>query len=191
MDENVAAKRKWNFDSSLELKTERLTLRPVRVGDERAVHEYAGDPEITMMFWLPNDTFEETVDFVKKNAAAWESPDQTNFEFVILYEEKIIGGCDCDLGHSEDHSYGTLGWILNKKYRKQGFASEAASAVVKFAFENLGINRILAQCDCNNAASFGVMKKIGMKLINDKGTRTYPKTGITSGEFTCEILKES
>lgn len=191
MDENVAAKRKWNFDSSLELKTERLTLRPMRVGDEKAVHEYAGDPEITMMFWLPNDTFEETVDFVKKNVAAWESPDQTNFEFVILYEGKIIGGCDCDLGHSEDHSYGTLGWILNKEYRKQGFASEAASAVVKFAFENLGINRILAQCDCNNAASFGVMKKIGMKLINDKGTRTYPKTGITSGEFTCEILKES
>ena len=35
-----------------------------------------------------------------------------------------------------------------------------------------------------------MMKKIGMKLIDDKGTRTYPKTGITSGEFTCLITKE-
>ena len=41
-----------------------------------------------------------------------------------------------------------------------------------------------------NAASFGVMKKIGMTLVDDKGTRTYPKTGITSGEFTCLITRK-
>ena len=34
------------------------------------------------------------------------------------------------------------------------------------------------------------MKKIGMRCIDDKGTRTYPRTGITSGEFTCEITRE-
>ena len=35
-----------------------------------------------------------------------------------------------------------------------------------------------------------MMEKMGMKLVDDKGTRTYPKTGITSGEFTCMITKE-
>ena len=55
-----------NFSFDLELKTPRLTLRPVRLGDEKEIHEYAGDKSITMMFWLPNDTFEETLDFVKK-----------------------------------------------------------------------------------------------------------------------------
>ena len=147
----------------IELKTERLTLRPIQPGDENQIHEYAGDKEITMMFWLPNDTFEETVEF---------------------------GGCDCDLGHSEDHSYATLGWIINKKYRKRGFASEAAAALLDFAFTRLNVQKVYAQCDCKNRASFGVMKKIGMKLIDNKGTRTYPKTGITSGEFTCLITKE-
>ncbi len=172
------------------IKTKRLTIRPVQVGDETEIHEYAGDKEITMMFWLPNDTFEETADFVKRNAEEWNQPDQTNFEFVIIYDGKIIGGCDCDLGHSEDHSYATLGWIINKKYRKQGFASEAAAAVLDFAFTKTGINKVYAQCDCNNPASFGVMKKIGMKLVDDKGTRTYPKTGKTSGEFTCLITRQ-
>lgn len=175
--------------TKVELKTKRLTLRPIQIGDEKQVHEYAGDKEITMMFWLPNDTFEETADFVKRNAKEWDSPDQTNFEFVIVYDGKIIGGCDCDLGHSDDHSYATLGWIVNKKYRGRGFASEAASAVVDFAFTKLGVKKVCAQCDCKNAASFAVMKKIGMKLVNDKGTRTYPKTGIKSGEFTCVISK--
>ena len=101
----------------MELKTRRLTLRPVRLGDEKEIHEYAGDPSITMMFFLPNETFEETVDFVKEHVEEWASPDQLDYEFVIVYDGKIIGGCDCDLGHSEDRSYATLGWIINSKYR--------------------------------------------------------------------------
>lgn len=148
-----------NFSLDLELKTPRLTLRPVRLGDEKEIHEYAGDKSITMMFWLPNDTFEETLDFVKTYSAEWEKPEPEDFEFVILYEGKIIGGCDCDLSHSEDHSYATLGWILNKDYRGRGFATEAGRALVDFAFSNLNIDRVLAQCDCKNAASFKVMEK--------------------------------
>jgi len=173
----------------MEIKTKRLILRPVRIGDEKEIHEYAGDKEITMMFWLPHDTFEETTDFVKKNAEEWSSEDQTNFEFVILLDGKIIGGCDCDLGYSEDRSYATLDWILNKAYRNQGYASEAASAVLDFAFKNLRIDKVYAQCDVNNPASFKVMRKIGMKCVDDKGTRTYPKTGKTSGEYTCLITR--
>ncbi len=172
-----------------ELVTERLVLRPVRAGDGAAVHRYAGDPDITMMLWLPNDTLEETEAFVEENAAEWESPDQTDFEFVILYEGEIVGGCDCDLGRSPDRSYATLGWIVRKDFRSRGNASEAASALLDFAFGLPGVGKVYAQCDVRNAASYGVMRKIGMRLVDDKGTRTYPKTGITSGEYTCLITR--
>ena len=176
--------------SKFELKTERLTLRPIRLGDEEAIHEYAGDKSITMMFFLPNETFEETCDFVRENVAEWDSPDQTDFEFVILYDGKIIGGCDADLSHSEDRSYATLGWIINKEYRNRGFASEAAHALLDYAFENLDIEKVYAQCDINNPTSYKVMMNIGMTCVNDKGTRTYPRTGKTSGEYTCLITRE-
>ncbi len=176
--------------TKIEIKTERLTLRPVQLGDEKEIHKYAGDKEITMMFWLPNDTFEETVASVKRNAEEWESSDQTNFEFVLVYEGIIIGGCGCDLEYSKDRSYASIGWVINKNYRKQGFASEAATAVIDFAFTKTGVTKVYAQCDCKNAASFGVMKKIGMKLVDDKGTRTYPKTGKVSGEYTCLVTKD-
>ena len=174
----------------MQISTKRLTLRPIRIGDEEAIHEYAGDRDITMMFYLPNETFEDTATFVKKNAEEWGTEDQTDFEFVILLNGRIIGGCDCDLGHSEDRSYATLGWIIHKDYRKQGYASEAASALLDFAFNYLKIDRVYAQCDINNPASFGVMRRIGMKCISDKGTRTYPRTGKTSGEYTCMITRE-
>ena len=173
-----------------EIRTERLTLRPVQTGDEAAIHEYAGDRDITMMFYLPNETFEETCDFVKRNVEEWNSPDQTDFEFVILYDGKIIGGCDADLSHSEDRSYATLGWIINKKYRNMGFASEAAKALLDFAFENLNVEKVYAQCDTQNPASYKVMMNIGMTCVNDRGTRTYPRTGKVSGEYTCLITKE-
>lgn len=173
----------------MELKTERLVLRPVRLGDEAEIHEYAGDPDITMMYWLPNETFEETAAFVRQCAAEWESPDQLDFGFVILYEGRIIGGCDADLSHSEDRSYATLGWIIHKAYRGRGFASEAARALLDFAFARLAVDKVYAQCDIRNPASFGVMKNIGMTCVSDTGTRTYPRTGITSGEYTCLITR--
>ena len=173
----------------MELKTKRLTLRPIQLGDETEIHEYAGDKSITMMYYLPNESFEETVEFVQTSVAEWNAADQTDFVFVILYDGKIIGGCDADLSHSADRSYATLGWIINKKYRNQGFASEAAGALLDFAFTELGIEKVYAQCDIHNPASLGVMKRIGMKCVNDKGTRTYPRTGITSGEYTCLITK--
>lgn len=174
----------------MEITTKRLTVRPIQIGDEQAIHEYAGDKSLTMMYFLPNETFEETAAFVRENAEAWQSADQTNFEFVILLDGRIIGGCDCDLGHSEDRSYATLGWIIHRNYRNRGYASEAASAILDFAFENLKISKVYAQCDINNPASFAVMRRIGMKCISDQGTRTYPRTGKTSGEYTCLITRE-
>ena len=173
----------------MEIKTKRLTLRPFQLGDEIEIHEYAGDKDITMMFYLPKETFEETADFVRRSVEEWNSPNQTDYEFVILLDGRIIGGCASDLGHSEDRSYATLGWIIHKAYRNQGFASEAASALLGFTFENLKVDKAYAQCDINNPASFAIMRRIGMKCIDDKGTRTYPKTGKTSGEYTCVITR--
>ena len=173
----------------MEIQTERLTLRPVRSGDEDAIYRYAGDPDITMMFFLPHETPEETADFVRMCVRGWNSADQADFEFVILYGGRIIGGCNADLSHSPDRSWATLGWIIHRDFRQRGFASEAAGALLEFAFTRLGVGKVYAQCDVLNPASLGVMKKIGMKCINDSGTRTYPRTGKTSGEYTCLITK--
>ena len=84
-----------------------------------------------------------------------------------------------------------LFYAIHPNYRNQGYASEAASAILDFAFENLKINKVYAQCDINNPASLGVMRKIGMTCIDDQGTRTYPRTGKTSGEYTCMITREA
>lgn len=84
----------------------------------------------------------------------------------------------------EAHLQGELGWIISKKYQNNGYATEAAKAVVAFAQNNLKLQKLVAQCDFRNAASAKVMQKLGMTLLSDNGTRTYAKRNETAREFT-------
>ena len=59
-----------------------------------------------------------------------------------------------------------------------------------YAFNELNAERIQAHCDSRIIASECVMKKLGMKLFDSTGTRYYPKTGITSGEYLYAIERE-
>ena len=78
------------------IKAERLILRPVQKSDLEAVHEYAGDKEITMMMFLPNETKEETEKFIRNSIADWKNENPHDREFVIVYEGKVIGGIDLE-----------------------------------------------------------------------------------------------
>lgn len=56
-----------------------------------------------------------------------------------------------------------MGWVMLKEHAGQGYASEAARALVEYGFTELGANRICANCNDANLASERVMQKIGMK----------------------------
>ncbi|MBO7638786.1 MAG: GNAT family N-acetyltransferase [Treponema sp.] len=166
-------------------KTEHLLLRPLRFGDEKAIHEYAGDKSITMMMFLPNDTFEETKEFVKNAVDEWQKDVPENLEFAVEYQGKLIGGADLEF--YEDRKKVELGWILHKDYRGRGLGTETAMALKEIAFTKLGLEKVVAHCDINNKCSLRTMQNIGLKITSDNGERTYPKTGKKSLEYRCEL----
>lgn len=161
--------------------TKNLILRPVRMGDAKDIHAYAGDKNIDMMMFLPNETFEETKEFTKYSVSEWNKEKPKDREYVVLYEGKIIGGVNLEL--IEDTDTYEIGWIIHPAYRNKGFAYEAAKALTEYAFETLHADKIQAHCDSRNTASKKLMIKLGMKLEDNSGTRFYPKTGVTSGEY--------
>lgn len=55
-----------------------------------------------------------------------------------------------------------VGWVIHPDHICQGYASEAARALVEFGFSKLGANRIMANCNDANLASERVMQKAGM-----------------------------
>ena len=167
----------------MELKTQRLLLRPLVSDDWKAVHEYASDVENTRyMTFLPNDTEEETRDFVAWAAGEWQKEKPETCEFAILLQGKLIGACSVAI--SEDRREGEMGWILNKRYWGQGYMTEAALAVRNFAIRELGLMRLIATCDSRNQASWRVMEKLSFRLEKEYEGRVYPKTG----EKACERL---
>ena len=170
------------------IKTERLVIRPIERGDSTRIHVYAGSKDLTMMMFLPNDTMEDTEKFVDFALSEWAKDDPEDREYVITLDGEIIGGIDlekCESGNGYE-----IGWIIRQDKRGQGFATEAAKALTAYAFNELKAGFVQAHCDSRNAASEGVMKKLGMTLIDGTGTRTYPKTGVTSGEYLYSVSKQ-
>ncbi len=168
------------------ITTERLEIRPIEKDDCEAVHRYAGDPSIDMMMFLPNETIEETEKFVEFAVSEWAKDEPEDMEFVVLLNGEIIGGVNLE---SVAAGIYEIGWTIRQDRRGKGYATEAAKALVDYAFEELHAEKIQAHCDSRNQASEKVMRKIGMILVDDKGTRYYPKTGVSSGEYLYAMSK--
>lgn len=166
--------------------TERLVIRPIDVSDADEIHKYAGNKEIDMMLFLPNDTIEQTVEFVRNAVREWSKEKPSVREYVMLHNGSIIGGIGLE---TLDENTFEIGWVVSKDYRNKGFVTEAGKALIGYAFDVLLARKVIAHCDIRNSASEKVMKKLGMTLIDNSGTRVYEKTGVTSGELTYCIEK--
>lgn len=153
------------------INTARLIIRPLNINDLLTAHEYAGNIENTQyMIYLPNKTIKETEVFLKNVTLEWQKENPSFFEWAIILNGVHIGAISIYL---EDNQAGEIGWIINKKYQGNGYATEAAKAVINFAKHYLNLNKIVAHCDYRNKPSASVMKKIGMHLESDKGIRKY------------------
>ena len=138
-----------------EIETERLHLRPVSLEDAPAMLEYASDETVTRYTFPTNQSLEET----RNNIALFylASP-------LGRWGIETIDLLDLDLCLKK----GSIGYVLNKDYWNQGLATEATKAVIALAFEQLGMNKLIAVHDQDNPASGRVMAKSGMKYSHEE-----------------------
>lgn len=171
----------------LEIKTKRLLLRPLNISDLENVHKYVSDGENTKYVCaLPNQDIEETTMFLSKVTNEWEKDMPGFYEFAIELDRIQIG--HISIYFDEKHESGEFGWLLNKKYWHNGYATEAAAALKDYILKNLQMKRLIAHCDYRNIASSRVMEKIGLKLESDNGTRFYPKRNETARELMYSLI---
>lgn len=171
----------------IEIKTERLRLRPMGLQDLSDVHAYASDPENTrFMLYLPNDTLEETEAFLCSASREWQLEQPSNYEFAIELDGQVIGAVSVFL--EDDRTEGEMGWILNKRFWRQGYMLEAALAVRNYAIQKLGVMRLVAHCDDRNEPSWRLMEKLNFRLEDANGSRIYAKTGEEAVERTYALM---
>ncbi len=150
------------FSRIPELGTERLILRALRVSDSADMFEYARDPDVTRyLLWRPHADVGYTHRYLEYLGSRYRIG--AHYEWAIVHREtgRMIGTCgfariDCA------HDCGELGYVLNPAFRGQGLMPEAATCVLRFGFEELGLHRIEARYMVENTTSLRVMEKIGM-----------------------------
>ena len=146
------------------VETERLLLRHVTLDDAEAMFEYASDRENTRYTFPTNQSLEET----KNNIAQFYLANPLGRWGIELKSNgQFIGTIDL---HKIDTvlKKAAIGYIINKKYWKQGLTTEATRAVIELAFEKIGMNKLIAVHDKANPASGRVMEKSGMRYSHDE-----------------------
>lgn len=166
----------------MELRTERLVLRPLCVQDLDTCNQYALDAETCRyMLFLPNQSSEETLAFLRDCEEGWAQAPVESFEFAITLDGRHIGAVSI----FREESGMEMGWILNKAFHGRGYAYEAACALMDFAIEVLDAQRIVAHCDTRNVPSFRLMEKLGMQRIGEQD-REYPDDRGLAREYEYE-----
>lgn len=140
------------------LITEKLALRRPRLADAEAIFEYASDRQVIhYMDYCPCTDLNEVVKSLEGKPQQWESGNYT-WVLTIRPDDRPIGTIACCVeGHAAD-----FGYLLNQQYWGQGFATEAAIAVVNWAISLPTIYRVWATCDAENIASAKVLEKSGL-----------------------------
>lgn len=153
------------MDRPVILTTERLLLRPFTLDDVGDVLEYTNDPE-----WARYQVNIPPVPYTRKDAEALVAmfSDPSTWEtiqiFAITFEGKVIGEIALNQ-RDEDrkNERAELTYSLSRQHWGKGLMTEAARAVMNWAFQTYSFNRMFAYCDPRNVRSRRVLEKLGMK----------------------------
>jgi [ribosomal protein S5]-alanine N-acetyltransferase len=80
---------------------------------------------------------------------------------------RLLDGDQCDLNSPELGLF----YAVATEYRQQGYATEAAAALIQFAFQTLRVRRIVATTELEKEASLRVMRRLGMAIHRDQLSR--------------------
>ena len=169
----------------INIETERLKLVPLGMEYLESTHEYAMDLENTKyMMHLPNDNIADTMAYLKFVEESWKKEKQDDYAFAILLDGVHIGVVS--LYVYENERVGEFGWLIIKKYWRNGYGLEAAKGVFDYAVRELGLRKFVATCDKENVGSRAIMERLGMHLASE----TYGRKNKASDELRFECKDE-
>ena len=146
-----------------ELRTARLLLRSLEMGDVPALVRLVGAREIAAMTTrIPHPYSEQdALDFLAQAHEEFRDGRSISFAITISPAGELCGGIRLDL--TPEHRRAEPGYWIGVPYWGRGYATEAATAVVAFGFDTLGLHRIYAHHFGGNTGSQSVLEKIGMR----------------------------
>ncbi len=135
------------------IETERLSIRPLAEEEREALAALWLDPANARLH--PADTAEQVRTWVQGAWGVWEREGG-----------ELVG--DCTLFFAEEHGEWELAYGFRRDRWGRGYATEAAAACVRYGFDVLGVEKLVADVDRVNAASIRVLEKCGFECVDEE-----------------------
>ena len=144
------------------LETERLILRKLTLDDLEDVYAYSSDEKVTRFLrWGPHTAVGQTESYIREVQQEYQEGRDGPWGIEHRASSRVVGAI-----HLMDirvrHRRAEIGFLLSKAYWRRGLMVEALQRVLKYAFEDVGLNRIGAFCLADNLAGMRVLEKAGM-----------------------------
>jgi RimJ/RimL family protein N-acetyltransferase len=163
------------------IETEQLALRKLTMDDFEAWHQILSDKE-TMQYYPIAFNREKTRSWIE-----WNLDNYINYGFglwaVILKESnQFIGDCGITMQniYGNGNLFPEIGYHIDKRFWYKGYATQAAKACLRYAFENKDFNEVFSYQKSTNTPSRRVAEKIGMSLREEHADEKNIKTSVYS-----------
>jgi RimJ/RimL family protein N-acetyltransferase len=167
------------------IRTQRLILRPFAETDLEDLHAFQSRPEVARyLYWEPRDREQvrQALSNMVRGSSLTGEGDVLALAVVLPSAGTVIGDVILKWA-SVQHRQGEIGYVFHPHYGGQGFATEAATAMLRLGFDGLGLHRIFGRIDGRNAASARVLERLGMRR-----EAHFVQNEIVKGEWTDEVV---
>jgi RimJ/RimL family protein N-acetyltransferase len=176
------------------LRTERITLAPLSDEHLEWELELESDPEVMRYLSGRASTREEVEASHARRMAAAHKVAGLGF-WVGLVDDEFVGWWILQPAHGpdqpDDPGVADLGYRLLRRHWRKGLASEGARELVRYGFDEVRLDRIIAQTLAVNAASRAVMERVGLTYVRTfPSSTTEPIEGVEEGEVEYEMTRE-
>ena len=153
------------------VETERLLLRPLTPEDEAALAAVLGNAET--MRWYPRPFSEDEVrEWIERQMGRY--PEGCGLLGLVEKQTgRLIGDCGTVWQEVEGRTELEIGYHVNRERWNKGFATEAARAVMGYAFQRFDVERVVSMIRPENAASRRVAEKNGFTVDRVAFWRNY------------------
>ena len=167
------------------LETKRLILREMTQADFPLLCKHLQDEEVMYAFEHAfSDS--EVRQGIEKQLQSYENNGFGVWAAILKENEELIGHCGLSLQPCEDKEVIEIGYILQKKYWHNGYATEAAIACREYAFNVLKADEVFSLIRDTNIASQNVAKRNGM---SNKGSFVKHYYGIDMTHYIFSVKR--
>ena len=175
------------------LETSRLKLRRFELSDAEAMYNnWASDSEVTKyLMWTSHQSIGETESIIKDWIESYKKDMFYQWAITLRSNESEPIGSISIVRMDKRINNVHVGYCIGKRWWNKGITTEALSALIRFFFQEVGVNRIESRYDPRNLSSGKVMEKCGMSYEgtikqgdwNNQGICDYSMYGLVSDDY--------